>query len=228
MPSISYYLGVRLLSDATFGSGSGIAGFVDLEIEHDELGCPFISGRTLKGLLAEECDLIRAALGGDQWDREATWLFGDVGSTDTEQRTAIMQVGPAQLPADLHNALARNVECNELRPDQIFASLTGVRRQTAIAEETGAAATGSLRSMRVLLRETPLIAMLTFATEPDQRTRALLAACVLGVRRGGIGRNRGRGRMLMRLHTSVPHEQIDDPQLTLEWFDQFANVVEVS
>jgi hypothetical protein len=29
---------------------------------------------------------------------------------------------------------------------------------------------------------------------------ALLAACVRAVRRGGLGRNRGRGRLRVRLH----------------------------
>ncbi|MGC9335555.1 MAG: RAMP superfamily CRISPR-associated protein, partial [Anaerolineae bacterium] len=65
---------------------------------------------------------------------------------------------------------------------------------------TGVPETGSLRAMRVILRETPFEASLRFTSEPTPHATALLAACVRNTRRVGLGRNRGRGRVEMSLH----------------------------
>ena len=73
-------------------------------------------------------------------------------------------------------------------------SLTAIRRQTAM-DESGAPKTGSLRVMRVILRETPFEAELTFNQFPSELDLALLAACVKSFRRAGTGRNRGRGEL---------------------------------
>jgi CRISPR/Cas system CMR subunit Cmr4 (Cas7 group RAMP superfamily) len=53
-----YHLKIKLLSDTTFGRGDGVAGLIDQEVEHDANGFPYLRGRTLKGLLSEECDNI--------------------------------------------------------------------------------------------------------------------------------------------------------------------------
>ena len=46
-------ISVELLSDTTLGRGEGMAGLVDADVEHDELGLPFLGGKTLKGLLRD-------------------------------------------------------------------------------------------------------------------------------------------------------------------------------
>ena len=56
-------MNLRLESDATFGRGEGVAGLVDEEVEYDTAtGLPFVRGRTLKGLLVEECANLLFAL----------------------------------------------------------------------------------------------------------------------------------------------------------------------
>jgi len=94
----SYYLTIALESDATFGRGDGVPGLVDLEIDHDAAGCPFISGRALKGLLVEEAANLRFALGDERWESWAaacTWLFGVSGATGVGD--AHVHIGPATL-----------------------------------------------------------------------------------------------------------------------------------
>ncbi len=203
----TYYLTVRLRSDATFGRGEGLAGLVDVEIEHDEYGCPFIGGRALKGLLVEEWANLRYALHEtDAWDREATALFGESGATDGG--IARMHVGSATLPPDLHAALRRD---KGLAPSLVLNALTAIRRQTSIDVATGAPEAASLRGMRVLLRGTPLIARLDIDDDftLEDSALGLLVACVLAVRRGGTGRNRGRGRLALLLHDRVPDDYQD-------------------
>jgi hypothetical protein len=135
-----------------------------------------------------------------------------------------MHVGAATLPPALLAHLHRDVTENKLRADQVLASLTTIRHQTAVEAETGAPETGSLRAMRVLLRDTPLIAALDFDQPPTDDDLALLAACALGVRRAGTARNRGRGRISLLLHATVP-DDFNDNAMTLRHFSRFATAL---
>jgi hypothetical protein len=209
---------LELMSDATFGRGDGVSGLVDQEVEHDsQTGLPLVRGRTLKGLLVEGCADLFYALEQDQGvpdsvRESAKYLFGEPGSS--LETTAQMQVGTAQFPSDLRQAVYAKVVKNELSPTAVLQSLTTVRRQTAVDNTSDTPEKGSLRSMRVLLRETELVAPLTFTGEIEAHL-PLLAACVAAVRRGGIGRNRGRGRLSARLWQNS--EDVTD-----KWLDRFA------
>ncbi len=195
---------LRLESDATFGRGEGLAGLVDEEIEYDvATGLPFLRGRTLKGLLVEECANLLFALQTTHspalstLEASAERLFGRPGSG--LESAALLHFGPALLPPELREAVRSGIENDELDPAGVLEALTTIRRQTAIDEERGAPDKGSLRSMRVVLHETRFWAWLDFPDDPGVDDLALLAACVLSVRRGGIGRNRGRGRLSLQL-----------------------------
>lgn len=188
-----------LLSDATFGRGDGVAGLVDQEVEYDpKTGLPFLRGRTLKGLLVEECANILYATTGqpghDRLAKAAQFLFGGGGSTIKE--AGHLHVGPARLPKELRKTVRADVEAKRLSQTEVLASLTDIRRQTAVDDQTGAPDEGSLRAMRVIIRQTPFMASLSLDQEPDNDDPlALLFACVMAFHRAGTGRNRGRGRL---------------------------------
>lgn len=192
----TYKLQFKLRSAATFGRGDGVAGLVDREVEHDAHGLPILRGRTLKGLLAEECANIVYALEkqGDShnWNRDAHELFGSPGSTIEE--IGILRVSDARPPENLRYSVRAAIEDGSSTPDQILESLTAIRRQTSMNEH-GAPEHGSLRSMRVILPGTIFEASLDFDQEPNDRSLALLVACTLAWRRAGTERNRGRGRL---------------------------------
>jgi hypothetical protein len=204
---MTYEIHLRLLSDATFGRGDGVAGLVDAEVEHDpETGFPFMRGRTLKGLLVEECANLLYALGQGHrghageltpFHDAARFLFGQGGSRMEDD--ARMRVGAARLPEDLQRALRDDLKNKRLDGREVLEALTSIRRQTAVEEETGIPDEGSLRSMRVLLCGTELVATLEFVTDPDDLSIGLLAACAFSIRRAGTGRNRGRGRLAASL-----------------------------
>lgn len=193
-----YQLRLTLLSDATFGRGDGVAGLVDVEVQHDEVGTPFIGGRTLKGLLVAEAADILFALGRGlpsqqaRWEKAADRLFGRQGAALTGH--AVLRVGPARLPADLRQALAADIAHERLTAGDVLESLTALRRQTAM-DESGVPKENTLRTMRVVLRETTFWSQLGFAEKPSEDDLALLAATVKALRRAGSGRNRGRGRL---------------------------------
>jgi CRISPR/Cas system CSM-associated protein Csm3 (group 7 of RAMP superfamily) len=198
-----------LLSDATFGRGDGVAGLVDEEVQHDKYGLPFLNGRTLKGLLRAECAEILYAVTQAKTDQSERWqtaahrLFGAPGSGNEE--IAIMRVSDACLPQDLRTALAEDFRSQdpaqrEQKRIATLESLTAVRRQTAMDAESGAPQEETLRTMRVIIRNTPFEATVSFTTPPTQDDLALLAACVKAFRRAGTGRNRGRGRLQAELY----------------------------
>lgn len=217
---------LHLESDATFGRGEGLAGLVDEEIEYDvATGLPFVRGRTLKGLLVEECANLMFALqrvGSPALARlevAAARLFGRPGGG--LEGAALLHIGPALLPQQLREAVHSRIAHNTLKPADVLESLTTIRRQTSIDEVSAAPEEGSLRSMRVVLHQTSFQAWLDFATDPEEDDLALLAACALSVRRGGIGRNRGRGRLRLQ----VLDEQGNDVTMT-PYFERFKQLLE--
>jgi CRISPR/Cas system CSM-associated protein Csm3 (group 7 of RAMP superfamily) len=216
-------LHLHLKTDATFGRGDGVVGLVDEEVEHDHYGLPYLPGRTLKGLLVEECSNLVFTLEQqqrlsqkvlDDFRKAAFFLFGQPGSTLTDD--ALMRVGDAQLPKALRAAIEADVKAERLDRMTVLESLTAIRRQTAM-EPSGIPERGSLRASRVILRNTSFISELAFEQAPDPDAKALLAACALSLRRAGVGRNRGRGRLTASLHDP----QQNDVDCTQALFERF-------
>lgn len=199
----TFTLRLDLKSDAVFGRGDGLAGLLDMEVQHDTWGCPFLAGRTLKGLLAEECANLLCAL--EQMGKLQPWLdaadalFGVPGSTAQTQGSLV--VSNACWPVGLRTAVHAAVESGAVTRDEVLAAAGVVRRQTALSTTTGAPLHETLRSARALVREVQTFeAELTVmpdhgAEAADAHQLALLAACAKALRRAGSGRNRGRGEI---------------------------------
>jgi hypothetical protein len=122
-------------------------------------------------------------------------LFGQAGSSP--DLNGILHVGDAHLPLQIRRLLREEMRRQDelrLTSDQIFDTVTGIRRQTAM-NHLGGPNHGSLRSMRVVLRQVFLVATLSFAKEPLNEDWSLLTGAALGLRAVGTGRNRGRGRV---------------------------------
>lgn len=193
---------LRLLSDATFGRGDGVPGIVDDEIDHDsETGLPFIKGRTIKGLVVEECSNILYSVA--QWnpsflkrmEMSAQRLFGSPGSRkDDEGR---LHFGEANVDESIGDRIRQIVRASSpiVSAAEVLNSLTGIRRRSAMNEETEAPADETLRSARVLMRDTVFFCRLVEVSPLHEEDWRLLAAAVAGIRRGGKNRNRGAGRL---------------------------------
>ncbi len=238
----TYQLKIKLLSETTFGRGDGQAGVVDLEVQHDELGRPYWSGRAIKGVLVNECADILDMLAAhpdtkpdyEDWRDAAGWLFGRPGGA--VNASGCLSFGEAHLPDDLCRFFARQFEervKNELKQDDspaekrrtaakereryrklLLRSITTDRSQTAL-EEDGSAKEHSLRTQRVLMPGLVLFSDLNFHRLPENdRQKGLLAACVKSLRSGGSRRNRGRGD----LHVSLLEDGEDVTQI---WFDEY-------
>lgn len=197
----NYQLQITLVSDTALGRGDGVAGLVNAEVQHDAYGCPFLGGRTLKGLLREECVnllyILRKLQKATGWEEAATRLFGEPGSTLTNG--AGLYISDATLPIDLRQAIRWGVDHQQLTRSQVLDSLTAIRYQTGVDITKKAPKKETLRAIRVVLRNTVLTAQVYLEPAGDsadrQREQALLAACVKALRLAGTGRNRGVGEI---------------------------------
>lgn len=181
-------------SDTHLGRGDGVAGFIDSELQHDQYGCPFLGGRTLKGLLQEECANLLYNLGSPgSVVKAAAALFGSPGSGYSE--LPVMRVGPANLPDDLRKAIILGIKRKDFTSAQILSALTTIRQMTAQDYERMAPKKQTLRSIRLVRRGAVLISQLSFERNLQPEEVVLLAACVAGLRRLGGGRNRGHGQL---------------------------------
>lgn len=222
------FLHLKLKSDATFGRGDGIPGAVDEEVEHDHLtGLPFLRGKTLKGLLTEECANLLYALQASKLDsvknnleQAANYLFGHGGSGLFSQ--GHLRISAARLPESLRSAIEYEIHNNGLNANQVLESLTAIRRQTAIEAQTGSAEIGSLRAIRVILRETEFVSELSLPDAAPNEAIPLLAACTQMLHRAGTSRNRGRGRLCAWLANE------DDKNISQDHLEAFYKLVEAA
>jgi len=214
------WLEIELKSDAAFSRGDGAVGEVDADVQHDLNGLPYLSGKTLKGLLSATCaDVLDAFKQSSikniaEWQKSAARVFGKPGSLSSE--SGRLHVGDARLPDDLREAINQQVQAGDLTRLDVLETLTSIRRQTAMNPESGAPLDESLRSIRVILRKTIFTARLDFIAALDgkvidagehARDLALLAACAKTLRRAGAHRNRGLGKIKVALYTGDPANQ---------------------
>ncbi len=205
-----YYLRIQLLSDSCFSSGTRFASEVDADIAQEiKLGLPKIRGKTLKGLLVEECALILQAFSDRKWTQAAGKLFGAPGAHDSRSFILSDAHFPAEARNRIRDAVIRNI--NPLDSHQILQSLTDIRRQTSIDRKTGTPRKHSLRSSRLALAGLVFHAGFSLMDPEDiEDQQALLAACVLATRRGGLNRNRGWGKIKMRICQLPDHIDVTD------------------
>lgn len=192
------HLDIELLSDTTFGRGEGTPGEVDVEVEHDDDGLPFLGGKTLRGLLRDSWLSMRMNFPNLQ--NAAERVFGPTQCFDGRCR---LRIGDAHLESAVRDWLlaARRRENDPISPFMILNACTAIRYQTAEDRKTGAPAKETLRSSRVVIRGLRFQAPLfwTDGYEPNDDDRAILAMSALSTRHGGLARNRGRGHLRITL-----------------------------
>jgi hypothetical protein len=242
------WLYFTLVSDAAIGRGDGVAGLVDAEIKHDVFGLPFLSGKTLKGLLVAQCAEIFDSLEKirvsnlENWGETAQALFGNPENPHSEPGR--LRIEDACLPPDLHARVEdefrqieslSNLEERDrlwaLKRDAYLEAVTALRRNTAVHMRTGAPLRNTLRTTRIVLRRTPFIARLEIQSGLQPIEKALLAACICAFSRLGSRRNRGLGAIKAELYDTP----LFDPKtnlptaaqpITATWLEMFEKEIQ--
>lgn len=221
----AYVLTIELLNATLPGRGDGVAGYLDVEVQHEDSGLPYLGARSIKGLLVAQCaEILGAPALRDhpshaRLEMAAARLFGRPGSRHED--SGALRISHARLPDDLREALgiAQQADGSAFPREDVIEAFTTIRRQTSVDEETGVAADKTLRAMRVLTAGLKFWSAVVLDVEPDSSMRGLLGACVMGLRAIGRDRARGLGRCEVRLLTG------DNIDLTDNWFGDFTTEV---
>lgn len=207
-------LTVTTRSETAPGSGESDGSVIDRDIVHDRYGLPYLPARRIKGLLRESAFDVVSMLGwaGVMSERDGLLSLNSVFGASGSHEAGWVRFDDLTLEGaeDLHTwlrwsqhqAAARDERDFEVTPLRVLEQYTAVRAQTRIDAETGTAEENTLRRTRVLRRG------LTFAGRveiivPDDEYRAaketasevVLALACAGLRRVGLSRNRGLGRV---------------------------------
>jgi len=191
------FIQIELLSDASFSRGEGTAGIVDVEVEHDELGLPFIGGKTLRGLLHDSW------LSMQNWFQELSPSADRIFGTDADfDEHSILRIGDAIVDSETRKwvEVAEYRKNHPLCPKMVLEALTDIRQQTSEERTTGAPAETTLRSIRVIIHGLKLQSPLYWLAEPTEEDFRCLSLALLATRHAGLGRNRGRGHISLTLN----------------------------
>ncbi|MCX7624857.1 MAG: hypothetical protein N2Z21_01375 [Candidatus Sumerlaeaceae bacterium] len=198
------FLQVELLSDTTFSRGDGTPGIVDVEIEHDDLGLPFLGGKALRALLRDSWLSMLPSF--PNLESAAARVLGRPQDIDDG---CILRIGNAEFPSSVKEWIAYAVKraANPLAPLDILESLTAIRYQTSEERTTGAPAKTTLRSSRVIMRGLSLQAPLRWLVCPQSDDLRVLASVALATRHAGLSRNRGRGHIRITIDGELNYTQ---------------------
>ncbi|WP_373549467.1 RAMP superfamily CRISPR-associated protein [Haliscomenobacter sp.] len=172
-------------------TGSGLSGGTDanLTVIKNQLGLPFIPGRTLKGLLREAATLLNEldATLVTKTFIETVFGVGEDENTHQISKEAMCYFGNAELSQYLSNSLQAEHK-KQLYP---------VLASTAI-DDAGQAANGSLRQLEVCI---PLTLYANIEHFPsDDANLVQLEHCMMWVKKLGNSRSRGLGRCAFKFY----------------------------
>lgn len=209
---------INLQSETILG-GDGIQqGTVDMDIQTDEYGFPYFSGRTLKGVLRREADWFVSHLSGEKkscFKKAVCSLFGEGDQKGGHQANYdSLKFGEARVSDQLQEM----VKEYDLSNQDILHAMTFVRSMTSIDRETGTGKEGSLRQARAIKKGYTLFAPVFTTRALKEQEKELLETTVKLLRRIGMMRSRGKGAVTCQLHWRDKEQREDKSsvQVTLD------------
>jgi CRISPR-associated protein Csx10 len=214
----TFGVSVRFLSDWHVGTGEGRVGVVDALVRRDQDGLPYVPAKTLLGVWRDACETVASTLDGaprGRWAAWVDWLFGsqpsEPGDATAARRQpparALVSLTPARMPDGLRAAVHG-------KPALVEATVL-LRPGVGLHDDTGTAEEDMLRLEERALRGTLLLATATVHGVDGglpAPAEVLLRAGARLVEALGGKRNRGSGRLVLRLDGVVEAAVADDPR----------------
>jgi len=198
---IEFEIRVELLSPVLLATDEDRGILLDHDVVFDANGLPYFPARRLKGLLRESALEVVEMLGccglSLFYEQDLVELFGEAGAD------APAHFGFNNLYLKDYDhwgkwlAWAHQEFPEIVSPDQIITTYTHMRRQTSL-DEWGIAQENKLRTLRVLNKGHTFIGKI-YCHNPKRRTKLYLALACANLRRVGLGRTRGLGRVKCEL-----------------------------
>lgn len=176
------------------GTGAGQGALLDSVVEKDNLGLPYLPGRTLKGILRDAVYRWEQLGGYENVTTHKTsiteTLFGVWGDDGNETTQGLIRVGSATMEASFKDAIAQHKNRNSL-----VSYLYAEHFSTKINKETGTATDKSLRGSEMAI-PMDLYADITLLDHTDSEVDVftLLEQAFPMVQAIGKHKNRGLGR----------------------------------
>lgn len=191
---MGYKIRVKLLSDTIFGSGESVPGVVDAEVLHDQNGFPYMKGKTLKGRLREESDMLVRCLPESS---ELSSVLNAIYGSGEESFKSHMAFSNLELDWNLRAVIKGLIEDKNIDVDEtdVLQAVTSIYTATSINYETSKAEKGTLRKSRVIKRGLIFYAGLSADWELTEKEEAFLGAGIAALKHLGVAVTRGRGNV---------------------------------
>lgn len=194
---------IELLSETIFGSGEAVSNSIDIEVLQDNLGIPYMKGKTFKGKLREEMEeiveLLKESTGKD-YKEQLRGLLGVEGGFNNDNSGVLETVkfSNCEISKNIKDFLKDSLEKREILREDILAAFTEVRIFTAI-DDKGIAKDGSLRESRVVRRDFKYYVDINSARTLTTVDKGLLAMGISALRNLGSMESRGKGEVYCKL-----------------------------
>lgn len=184
---------IALLSPMQLGSGQADV-IIDSEAVHDEYGMPYFPAKRFKGLLYESA-LEMAELSNEKWftKAEIDRLFGNKDTLNAGFRVDNFNLENYEAMCRQWKMLQKNYP-TLFNAKNVWETYTEIRYQTQIDKETGTAAEGSLRNMRVADAGLKFYGVI-YLFDDQKVNQEIIEKALLNLRYVGAKRNRGFGEV---------------------------------
>lgn len=210
---------IKLESEAILG-GDGIQQeTVDIDIQSDEYGFPYFTGRTLKGVLRREAKWYVDHLQDPAYKDALNILFGQADKDNIHHANyESLRFGTAKLSDAFYEA----VQQEAISDREVLQAMTLIRTMTSIDYERGIAKDGSLRQARVIHSGYTFFAPIFSKRPLNDTEKDLLETSIKLLRHIGMMRSRGKGAVTCQMHwteastkTVIPKERSKEKYITL-------------
>ena len=192
---MEYKVYIKTESPLCLGSGKADVN-IDTDLVHDALGLPYFPGKRLRGLLYESAvevvEMAELCQNPFITRRTVEELFHRCADSSVELIIPDFQLVEYREMAGEWKYLQSAYE-DLIQPESVLETYTSVRFQTAVDEE-GIAKETSLRNIRVLDAPLTFVGKIQIHNGDEQHVQAL-ALALANLRRAGMNRNRGFGRI---------------------------------
>lgn len=210
-----YTLKIELLTDAIFGSGYSVPGFIDADVLHDGYGFLYINGKTLKGKLGEMASVFvnmikemdKHAEMADRFQKKKEELFGVAEKYNHNK----LKFSDCEISKRIKEYYKYYMRDSDIKPQEVLESLTYIETQTSIDYTSGVARKNSLRNYRVINRGIILYSYIHSPKKLDDEDKILLASACSLLRHLGSNETKGKGEVKVSLwlkEKEVTHEYI--------------------
>ncbi|MBR2214457.1 MAG: hypothetical protein IJ849_01705 [Selenomonadaceae bacterium] len=192
-------LKVEAVSPLHLGGGQGDVN-IDAEVICDRYGIPYFPGRRFKGLLYESAKEVGEMMARSGQELPATETLDELFHHDTDAVDAQLIIPNLYMwPRKEYQQIRRGCAALQRKypglftPRDILEQYTSLRYQTKLTN--GIAAEGSLHNMRVVDEGLTFTGIMELTGENAPDYLPLLALATRNLRRAGLKRNRGFGRL---------------------------------